>query len=188
MSERGYTLIEVLIAVGIFSALSLAAYSALDAISKAKVASETHAEVLADLQWVLQRFESDMQSLVARPRLNGADGSDFFGQANGLGGIRSGWANPLDQPRSQLQRFQYQWSSDGLVRSYWPRLYGDAATVPQQEPLTDGSVVVSFRYFSPELGWQSSWSASAVRAWPMGIEITLDHPQFGPIRRRVVVQ
>lgn len=188
---QGYTLIELLIAVSIFSALSLAAYSALDSMSRAHLAGEDHAESLAELQWVLQRFESDMYSLIARPRFDGneaTDAGDFVGQANGLGGTRSGWANPLDQPRAQLQRFQYQRSADGLVRVYWPTLYGGVSATPQVDVLSETIEQVSFRYFSPELGWQTSWVAGQSRALPLAIEMTLAHPRFGSVRRMVVLQ
>lgn len=190
-ADLGYTLIELLIAVSIFSALSLAAYSALDSMSRAQLASDDHAESLAELQWVLQRFESDMYSLIATPRFErngGIDAGDFVGQANGLAGVRSGWANPLDQPRAQLQRFQYQVSADGLIRVYWPTLYGGLSATPQRDVLSESIEDVSFRYFSPELGWQTRWVAGQSRALPLAIEMTIAHPRFGVVRRMMVLQ
>jgi len=188
---RGYTLIEVLIAVAIFSALSLAAYSALDGMSKASRASQDHAQSLAGLQIMLQRMESDIQSLVVRPRFDQSVSStadDFFGQASGFGGLRSGWENPLDLPRASLQRFQYRWVDGRLERMYWPSLYGGRDQTPQIETIGDEVEAVAFRYLSADGRWQPTWRPSPQAGLPRAVELSIEHQKFGSIRRLVVLQ
>lgn len=186
----GYTLIEVLIAIGIFSVLSLSAYSALNTLSSATEAAEVHGEVLSDLQLTIARLDADLQSVVGRPSFDASVSrleGDFFGQATAFGGIRSGWANPLGQPRAELQRFQWQFEAGTLQRLYWPTLYPTRRSDVQVESLAVDLEGWSIRYFSPSLGWQTQWQARPGEALPQAVELILDHARYGEIRRLIVL-
>ncbi len=187
---RGYTLIEILVAVAIFSVLSLAAYSALDGLSEANRASEQHADRLAELQVMLARLSLDVHSLVGRPQFEGLpsnSGGDLVGFATRLSGVRSGWANPLNQPRADLQRFMWRFSGETLERLHWPSLYDDRASA-QIDLVFDDLQMVSFRYLDRSSVWRDRWVAGEGEGLPRAIELTLDHGQFGRLRRLWVLE
>lgn len=186
----GYTLIEILMAIGIFSVLSLIAYSALNTLSSATEAAEVQGEMLADLQLTIARLDADLQSVVGRPSFDASvssAGGDFFGQATAFGGIRSGWTNPLGQARSELQRFQWQFEAGTLQRLYWPTVYPTRRSDVQVESLAVELEGWSIRYFSPTLGWQSQWQARPGEALPQAVELILNHARYGEIRRLIVL-
>lgn len=189
-AQAGYTLIEILIAIGIFSALSLSAYTALSALSKASAAAEQQSVMLAQLQRTIARLDADVRAVVGRPSFDAAPNasvSDFSGQSTSFGAVRSGWANPLGQPRAQLQRFQWQFQAGALQRLYWPTLYPTRRSEVQIESLAVDLEGWSIRYFSPSMGWQSRWPSGPGEALPQAVEFTLNHTHYGEIRRLIVL-
>ncbi len=189
-AQAGYTLIEILIAIAIFSALSLSAYTALNALSKASQAAEQQSIALAQLQQTMARLDADVRSVVGRPSFAATPDllvHDFSGQAKAFGAIRSGWANPLGQPRAELQRFQWQFQAGTLQRLYWPTLYPSERSVAQVESLAVDVEDWSIRYLSPSRGWQSQWESRPGEALPKAIEIILNHAHYGEIRRLIVL-
>lgn len=187
--ELGYTVIEILIAVSIFAVVSVAAYGALDGLSKATEATDAHAEDLAELQYVFARLSSDIQSLVAKPRFDELQPQKpmFFGQSTQWGGLRSGWANPLNQPRAQLQRFMWRRSGESLERLYWPRIYDDQSS-PQVDLVFDQVLGLSVRYLGANGAWQDRWDSQLNEPLPRAIELNLDHRRFGRVRRLWVLE
>lgn len=186
----GYTLIEVLISVAIFATLSLVAYSALDGLSKASVATDGFEKDLARLQLAIVRLDGDIQSLVARPTWgqSAADhGGEFFGRASAIGGLRSGWANPTAQPRASVQRFQWQWQNNRLERLYWSSLHTDRSDAVQVEVVLEDISAWSMQYLTHSGQWQTQWTPSAQQSLPKAVAYTFDHPRFGEIRRVLVV-
>lgn len=189
INEAGYTLIEVLISVAIFSALSLIAYSALNTLARSSEASGAHAESLADVQMMLYRLESDVRSLVIRPRWGDNNSAgDFFGEETVFGGVRSGWDNPLNQPRANLQRFQYRWIDQQLERWYAPTLSATMEAGVERELISDELTEFRLRYLDRAGQWRSQWRASAGEPLPRAIEVVVDHPKFGVIRRWMVIR
>ncbi|HEY7906828.1 MAG TPA: type II secretion system minor pseudopilin GspJ [Wenzhouxiangella sp.] len=189
-TQAGYTLIEILIAIGIFSALSLSAYTALNALSRASAAAEQQSLMLAQLQQTIARLDADVRAVVGRPSFDAvpnASVSDFSGQATSFGAVRSGWANPLDQPRAELQRFQWQFQAGTLQRLYWPTLYPTQRSEVHVESVAVDLEGWSIRYLSPSMGWQTRWPSAPGEAWPQAIEFTLDHTHYGEIRRLIVL-
>lgn len=112
-SQRGFTLLEALIAMAIFSIIGLASYRLLSAIITSQEITQQHADRLQTLQRAVMIVDRDMRQWLDRPvRTSGADEAEpslWLGNDNTylLQLTRGGWANPLQLPRSHLQRVAY---------------------------------------------------------------------------------
>lgn len=137
--QAGLTLLEMLIAMAITAVVAAMAYGFL---SSARVAKESIDEALLtvnSLETVFQLLATDLHHVVDRELpataagLGSVEPAPAFiggevsrGAANVLLGdyiirlVRDGWANPLQQQRSDLQRVGYRWIDGELWRDYWP--------------------------------------------------------------------
>ena len=186
----GYTLIEILIAVSIFSALSVAAYTAVDALARASVATEEHAAKLARIQYFLNRFSSDAQALVSRPQFNDDPSGQqpaLVGDVSGFMALRSGWDNPLNQPRSNLQRFEWVYSGSTLQRRHWPTLY-QLGNEPLFDVVLEDVDGLSLRYLDTSGRWRDRWGDEPGQGLPRAIEAQIRHADFGLLRRVWVIE
>jgi general secretion pathway protein J len=125
--QRGFTLIEILVAMAIFTLIGLASTGLLTTVIDSNSLSQERFEKLQLLQRAMVTIERDIQQAVSRPvRANGekqeivmaggeVDGSDD----DGIGFVRGGWHNPqLMLPRSTLQYVAYRLRDNKLERLY----------------------------------------------------------------------
>jgi len=124
MDVRGFTLLEVLIAISIFALIGLGSNAVLRTVVNAEdLASEVGAEV-AILSRAMGMMERDFSQLTMR-NINDQYGDPLPALMVNTGPhtvelTRSGWNNPAQLPRSSLQRVAYSINSDNeLVRHFW---------------------------------------------------------------------
>lgn len=188
----GYTLIEILVAVTVFSILSATAYLALDNLSAASAAHRDRAEAFGAMQLAVARLDSDLRQLAARPATaaEGRTEPALAGAGDRLAGTRAGWANPAAVKRSTLQRFGWQLSGSELERVHWPVTDRVGASRPLTETVLPGVVALALRYRDQSGAWRESWPAGddAAARLPTAIEVVLESRRFGKIRRLVVLQ
>ncbi len=107
---KGLTLLEVLIALSIFSMIGLASYQVLTSTIASQQVGDDYSQQLARQQKALMIIDRDLQQLVARD-IRVADQQKAFLLVNEdeypLEFTRGGWRNPLQQSRSSLQRVAY---------------------------------------------------------------------------------
>lgn len=190
--SRGYTLIEVMVAVTVFAFLAAAAYIALDGLSRAAIDHRDRATEFGQLQSALARLDSDLRQLTTRP-VRGPDGRHEPALAGGrtnLMATRAGWPNPAAQRRGTLQRFSWQFSQNGLQRVSWPVTDRAPGSRTLAETLLDDLRQFEFRYRDRDGRWRDEWPANAeeLARLPEAIEITLESERFGRLRRLVVLQ
>ncbi len=159
-SERsnGFTLLELLIALAIFGLLSVMSYSGLKSVMDQHARTDEAADRLADLQKIYLLLQRDLEQIVPRairdefgdvkPALAGSEVLEF---------TRGGWSNPLERPRSDLQRIGYAFEDDKLVRYAWQVLDRAQDTLPYKQPLTGAVSNMSARYLSADNEWRTSW-------------------------------
>lgn len=190
MNERGYTLVEVLVAVLVFAVLAASAYAALDGLSRAAEAHRDHSAELAELQLAVARLDADLRQLTARPvrDANGQPQAALVGQRATLTATRAGWGNPGQVRRSNLQRFSWQVGNGSLVRTHWPVTDVVDATRAQSEPVLAIRDLV-FRYRDHEHRWHDQWpvSGQSPEVLPAAVEVRFHSEHFGPIRRLLVL-
>lgn len=193
--SRGFTLVEILVALAIFGVLSLLAYQTL-------ALSMTNAEILEDRMNRLQAIQQTMRLLgrdivQAAPRpirdpLNDEQRPAFLVNPSGefaLEVTHAGWPNPAGMPRSTLQRSAYRIEDGVLVRAYWTVLDSTLNNQPLVTELLDEVESIVFRFFVGGGQWTEEWpptgvgggNASVVR--PRMVEVVLTLADEGEIIR-----
>ncbi|HSH27005.1 MAG TPA: type II secretion system minor pseudopilin GspJ [Wenzhouxiangella sp.] len=187
----GYTLIEVLVAVVVFSILAVSAYVALDALSRAAGDHRERSEDFGALQLAIARLDSDLRQLVARPvaATVGRTEPALIGEPRRLVASRSGWANPAGVKRSTLQRFGWQLGGSDLQRIRWPATDRVASSQPLTETILPGVDSLEFSYRDASGAWQRRWPPDeALARLPTAIEVVIDTRRFGRLRRVVALK
>ncbi len=138
-SINGFTLIEILIALFIFSILSIISYWGL---SRSITNSHHILRVehnLQQLQMTLAIMNLDFSQVVDRPinTTNHVIEPALQGQNNNISFTRGGNINPL-KTNSSLLRISYQLANGKLYRLIWPVLDRPIATKPIKQLLLSG--------------------------------------------------
>ena len=189
-ASSGFTLIELMIALVVFSVVSLLAYGGLDTVLEAEEGTRRHSERLKQLQRSWFRIGQDLNQLVGRGiRDEYGDSLDplvagDFGRYQ-LEFTRGGWSNPADQRRSTLQRVAYGIEDEKLYRYNWVMLDRAQGAEPQRTLLLHGVNELQLRYLDAGGNWQQGWPPPANTAivTPEAIEVLMDTQQEGEIRR-----
>lgn len=187
---RGFTLIEVMVAMTIFAVLSAMAYLGLRTVADAREQLEAQAERLKVVQQAFIVVERDFQQAAARPI------RDSFGDPRpamlsddlaDLEFTRSGRTNPLGLLRSELERVAYRIDEEALTRLSWGVL--DQQVEP---PRTDTSLLqevtaIEFRYMDEDGEWQEVWPPAGqprgTGRLPLAVELTVELTDLGPVVR-----
>ncbi len=188
---RGFTLIEMLVAVAIFAVLAVLAYAGLDAVLRQRGELDQHYQRLHVLQRayeVMQRDFSQAAPRGARDELGGplpALRGDPSGHVVAL--TRAGYPNPAKVRRSHLLRVRYELHDRQLLRLQFPVLDRAPVAAPQPVVLLRGVRSLRLRYLDASGNWQPSWppagASTSATTLPRAVAVTLrvDH-LAGPLQ------
>lgn len=192
--HRGFTLLEMLVAIAIFALLSIGAYQVLQGVLTSDEVAKRKESQLSELQIALTLLERDISQIVPRSgRIEGESNHVLlaaarFGQQSddwGMAFIRTGWLNPDGLlPRSQLQRVGWRLKESRLERLSF--LYPDPiiGLEPQSQTVLKG--VSAFRlFFFDNNSWKEEWSQRNVL--PEGIAVELELEDYGTLRRQFLL-
>jgi len=188
--QGGFTLLELLVALAIFSLIAVMAYGGLETVLNQQAQTEANAESLAGLQKTYLVVQRDIEQAVPR-----AIRDEFGDEQAPLVGTtlfqltRGGWNNPVDQPRSTLQRVGYSLEERQLIRYAWIVLDRAQDSKPVRQPLIDDIASMAVRYLDNAGNWQEQWPPEQTGQnppptaldLPRAIEITLEHARFGTL-------
>jgi general secretion pathway protein J len=201
MRARGFTLVEVLVAVFVFSIVAALAYGGYNQLVRQSEIVDANASRTRAVQQTVQRMAEDFAMLEPRPireplgesvepavRSGGSSGTDTLADLT-----RSGWSNPAGISRSTLQRVAYRLQDNKLERAYWSALDRTQTAEPTTAVLLDQVRSASFRFMDQNQSWHEQWpplgysGADAERLRPVAVEITLDLEDWGKLVRLVEV-
>ncbi|NVZ61520.1 type II secretion system minor pseudopilin GspJ [Pseudomonas gingeri] len=170
--QAGFTLLELVIALAIFSLLSLGCWRLYDGLVRVQDQVSLHEQALRRLQRAIVVLERDVLQVVVS-----GDTASLVLREGVLSLQRANWRNPLDQPRSERQEISYR-LKDGLLwrDSRSPEL----ATVQRQALLADVRRL-QWRFYDAKAGWRADWTSPTSR--PRALEVTLSAGRFEQIRR-----
>ena len=199
ISQRAFTLIEVLVALAIFGILSALAYGALSQTLLSAEMLNARMDRLQAIQKTVRHLSLDFLQLAPRPvRLELGDSSGPALQTDlrsefALELTHGGWSNPVALPRGTLQRAAYRLEEDELVRYYWTVLDRTFNNEPIAVTILDGVESILFRYLIDSGDWIEQWPPPTapgplgLRQRPRAVEIILTLQDEGEIRRIVEI-
>ena len=192
--ERGFTLLELLVALIIFSILSAMAYSGLNQIVIAKERTEKNAKRLSNLQRAFTMLGRDIEQTVNR-QIRGPYGDPqpaLVGNYGGYGDYmlelsRTGWRNPANNPRSNLQRVAYGVRDDKLYRYMWYMLDRAQDSEPFEVEVLDNIKEVTITYIDkqqePHQGWPDTLGSEPDKSPPRAVVVEIEMEGFGKVKR-----
>ncbi len=195
--ERGFTLLEIMIATVILAVMGLMAFRA---VSEARVAVENaggHLERLRLVQRAVQILDTDFRTLTGRPvRESIGDGqrASLLRDPNSISLVElshGGWPNGAGTPRGTAQRVIYRVEENKLIREHWNVMDATLATPPVKRELLKEVERVEIRYLNTSREWIAEWpplggsGGRELFARPLAVEITLVLSDYGEIRRLI---
>lgn len=200
--QRGFTLLEVLVAITITAVIGIGVWQVLSGVILSRDRVDDLAEQFDGLQRAMLLLERDITQIVNRPA------RDIYGDFQPaltsredefvLMVTRQGWRNPLGIRRSSLQRVGWEYTGTELRRRYWPVLDQGQEDNSRDLLLLEGVTEFDIRFLNDQNAWEPEWpSGDAMAAlspgrrpdipFPLGIEITLKHERFGELVRIFVL-
>jgi general secretion pathway protein J len=198
--QRGFTLLEVLIAIFITAAIGLGSWQVLNQAIRTNELTQARLTELGDLQKTMFFLSRDIQQIVPRgirdsfgdyrPALSSKEESYL------IEFTRVGWRNPLPErdKRSELQRVAYMLNADGeLERHTWAVLDREQDSEPKVRRLFAGLLEVKVSFLSENNEWQDEWppaSSSAspdpmrqFNSLPLAVNVVFNSERFGEMNR-----
>lgn len=200
--QRGFTLMEVLIAVTITAVIGLGVWQVISGVVTSRDRVNELAEAFDGLQTTMLLLERDITQIVNRPA------RDIYGDYKAsvtsreedfsLILTRQGWRNPLGTRRSGLQRVAWEYTGDELRRRYWPMVDQGQEDDSRDVVVLENVLAFEVRFLNEQRSWRPEWPTDEVMAGlnpgsrpevplPVGIEITLEHERFGELVRTFVL-
>ena len=202
MKQRGFTLIEILVAVAIFAFISLAATSVLTTVLESDELSSEHFDKFQRLQRAVITIERDLMQAVPRAVrvegqtneivMRGGETDDTDSESDSLAFVRSGWQNSQNMlPRSTLQAVGYRVRDGNLERLHSNYVDNVAGTEPKVRVLLEDITDFNVEFIadldenetlseSTKLNWRSTYVGAAL---PKAVAIEFVSKDFGKIRR-----
>lgn len=189
-TARGFTFIEMLLAMAIFALVGLASASVLSSVTESDAASQKAAERLAQIQRFFLILERDLAQISARQiRVEGEEPvkSPLLGdklmlesEEGGFAFAHNGWRNPgMVLPRSEIQAVGYRFREGKIERLF--SLFPDAVTgtEPKVQPLLDRVTGFKVEFLKDE-EWLETWNEEKL---PKAMRLTITHEQLGEMQR-----
>lgn len=194
--KKGFTLLELLVALSIFSVLSVMAYAGLQTVITTKTSTQQAAERIAEVQLVMMRISNDLRQAISRKIRD--EYGDFLpamqSEKNGdetMAWTRAGYRNPAQLTRSNIQRVAYKLEQEKLIRITWPVLDRAQDTEAMESEVISNVDSIEWRYLNNENEWLSSWPAEGenigLYPLPKAVEITLELQDWGKVKRLILV-
>lgn len=197
----GFTLLEIMIAMAIFTVIGLASNAVLSSVIDSNQLSEERFERLQVLQRAMLVLERDLLQAVQRPiRVEGEStdvvingGANLLSsEADGLGFVRGGWQNPqMLLPRSTLQAVGYRVQEGRLERLYGNYVDNVIGYEPKIRVIMEDveDFTVEFYLGGKQVGQkETKWEEKYVgTTLPQAIAVTLVSKDFGEIRREFLL-
>lgn len=192
-ASRGFTLVEVLIALMIFSVISVSGIALLSQSLNAHQQTESLNILLQDVQRTRALLKADLSQVAGRSV------RDPYGTGNGFvfsGGrqvgtdsilqlVRDGWENPAGlERRSSLQRVEYALDDGNLIRRVYMRLDPTTGTAMVDQVVLSGVERVDILFYRGGQ-WFPVWATANPEAatFPEAVALEFTVERLGDLRQ-----
>lgn len=193
--KRGFTLLELLVALSIFSVLSVMAYGGLQTVITTKTSTQQAAERISEIQLVMMRISNDLRQAIPR-KIRDEYGDFLYAMQSSnnsnetMAWTRAGYRNPARLIRSHIQRVAYKLEERKLFRLTWPVLDRAQDTKVMESEVLSNIELIEWRFLTDKNEWISEWPEQGntnLDAIPKAVEITMELQDWGKIRRLILL-
>ncbi|WP_201547428.1 type II secretion system minor pseudopilin GspJ [Psychrobacter sp. Pi2-1] len=178
--QRGFTLLELMVAMAIFAMLAVAGWQVFDGVNRARERAQFHADNLAVLQYAYLQLQQDMGQILpyqvattqsvsaANKNTSNSTSSGSNTQSSeqiseiapepfmSLDGehisfVRFADPDPRYQSSNSLQRIEYIFADERLIRRQYTSMEGGRDSVSLDSILLEGVTAESWQAYLPEL-------------------------------------
>ena len=207
-SQRGFTLLELIVVIGIFGVFAAMAYGGLNTVLSARAKIEDNLSRTEEYDRAYIRLRTDFQNAAPRGVRDDSGqelppfGFDSFAQR--IEFTRGGRQNLLSLPRSTLERVSYgleeseyvdkargaRFQDKRLVRRSWNVLDRASQTKPNEVTLLDRIEEAEWRFYDANGQKSEAWPSAngnagvpnAKQPPPTAVELTLKTRDWGKLR------
>lgn len=205
MNNKGFTLVEILVALFVFLMMSLIATASLYQVFQTKETLEKHLKQLSQLQIAIAILQSDLEQIIDRPILDNNGKTELralIGNAAEIQFTRTGALNPLATlAKSHLERVGYLLVKQDLVRQSWSVLDRAPKTEVHPRILLENVSGLKIAYLTEDKKSYAFWPPSgqymgqamiqnpqsASSVFPKAIEIEMNIQALGQYKIMVTV-
>lgn len=187
---RGFTLVELLVALVVFATMAALAYGGLRSVARTRGELARQEDAFRDLVRTVDLLNRDLGETVARS-VRGASGQTlaaFIGAPDHIEFTRLGFANPQAEQRSNLERVMYELDDQSLKRGRFAVLDRAGDTEPQ---IIDTHVTVDalrFRYLNHSGQWSEVWpTPQSSELLPRAVQWNLRSKVYGELENVVEI-
>lgn len=178
--NRGFTLVEILVAIFILAIISVIMVSGLKSVLTAKEGLERNQHTLTELTTAMAYMQSDFTHVVNRSITNASGTTEpplqlLSGSTQTVSLTRDNVDNPLAASRSDLLRVSYSISEGNLIRTTWPVLDPVHGTPSDNRILLTGITQASWQFIGDDARYYPGWPSNNghVSPLPRGVVINL---------------
>ena len=191
---RGFTLVEMLVALLGFGLLAAAATGILNLTLRDRAALAQNTETITEIQLARAIIRADLSQVVQRPVRDAFGATAATGLTGGEAGkpllafVRRGWDNPGREARSSLQYVEYVRDGAQLMRRSRPYLDPTPETPVTAAPLLTNLRAVSVNFLSHGQ-WAERWIATGeTPGLPDAVQVAATLNTLGDLRQSFLVE
>lgn len=171
--DRGFTLVEMLVALSIFAAIAAMGVGLLRSSIDTQDAVQGRLKAMGGINRLRAVMANDLAQAVQRPTRGPAGEAvpAFIGSANGFAFVHGGAGSLDGSPRPNVERVAY-----ALVGSEWRRATQpmlDGTALSEGDRLVGDVAAVAVRYRDEQGNWGESWSSEPGDRLPRAVEVRL---------------
>ena len=179
--ERGFTLIEMLVALSLFAAIAAMGVGLLRSSVDTQDAVQGRLKAMGGVNRLRAVMANDLAQAVQRPT-RGAAGEAvpaFIGSASGFAFVHGGAASLDGGPRPNVERVAYALVGGEWRRATQPMLDGTALGAGDR--LVGEVAAVAVRYRDETGNWRESWSSEPGDRLPRAVEVRMTRTAREPL-------
>ena len=203
MRFRGFTLIEVMIAMFIAAIMFAMGYSAINQALRDRESLNVSQARVTEIQRGMRVIAQDFAQMSDRPARDTTGSGQLMPAVSAdarndtlLIFSRNGWSNPAGIQRPAEQRVRYRFVDGSLVREHWLSLDPALNSEPRPRVLFTRVKAVEIRFLDPQSRqWSNEWPVAAptgpvtpanvnlLSTRPLAVEFTVVFEDWGRILR-----
>ena len=206
MRARGFTIVEVMIAIFIAAIMFAIGYGAINQALRDRDSINVSQARITEIQRGMRVVAQDFAQIIARPARDTSGTGQLMPAVMATSSdeilltfTRGGWSNPAGVPRPAEQRVRYRFNAadHSLVREHWLSVDPALNTEPRRRVLMSRVESVEMRFLDPaSRNWRTDWPPNMpsgpvnplqadqlLLPRPLAIEVTIVLEDWGRVLR-----